>query len=216
MFFINFGEFRNDILLGYVFRFWGKESMRSLLLSCVILLGFVHGAFAQLEQEEEADTNYLIGEEDILSVTVRNEPEFSIKERSVRMDGRIALPMLGEIHASGKTSRQLEIEITKKLELLVIDPVVTVVVDRVFSHRVTVGGQVSRPGLYAIGSPTTVLEIIVRAGGLTATAKNKAIKIVRYENGKEVQFSFNYKDVIRGKNLRQNILLENRDIILVP
>ncbi|MCL2877978.1 MAG: polysaccharide export protein [Acidobacteria bacterium] len=188
--------------------------MKKIFIICVVLLGFICGLPAQ--EQDGPEGSYVIGEEDILSITVRGEPEFSVRDRSVRMDGRIALPMFGEIHASGKTAQQLEEEITKKLEYLVKNPVVIVVVDKVISHRVTVAGQVGKPGLYAITAPTTVLEIIVRAGGPTQNAKGKRIRIVRQVNGREVQFPFNYDDVIKGRNLRQNILLENRDMILVP
>ena len=195
--------------------------MRNTFFGCIILLGFVCGIFAQDQQvqreQEEMDSNYIISEEDVLSITVRGEPEYSVQNRSVRMDGRIAFPMLGEIHVSGRTTKQLEAELTEKLEFYLRNPpVVQVVVEKIFSHRVMVAGNVNRPGLDAITSPTTILEIITRAGGPTASAKVKKIKIVRYVEGKEVQFLFNYKDAIRGKKLHQNILLENRDLILVP
>ena len=200
--------------------------MRNTFLSCIILLGFICGISAQepqdqqerqsLRDQEETDSNYIISEEDVLSITVRNEPEYSVTGRSVRMDGRITLPMLGEMHVSGRTTKQLEADLTERLKYHVREPIVQVFVDKVFSHRVTVAGKINRPGLHAITSPSTVLEVITRAGGPTATAKVKKIKIVRYVDGKEVQFLFNYKDVIRGKNLHQNILLENRDLILIP
>lgn len=189
--------------------------MKNIFFSCILLLGFVCGMSAQ------EDDGYLISEDDIISISVRNEPDFSVKERSVRMDGRISLAMLGEIHVSGKTTKQLEEEITKRLEFFVKDPVVTVFVDRVFSHWVTVAGKANRTGRFAIGSPSsnspsTVLDILAIAGGPTETAKVKDIKIIRTVNGKQVQFPFNYKDALQGKNLYQNILLENRDLILVP
>ena len=186
--------------------------MRNIFFSCFILLIFTCGMSAQ----EEVGSNYVIGEEDIISVIVRNEPEFSTSDRMVRMDGMITMPMLGEIYIIGKTARQLEEEITEKLKMFVVDPIVIVVIEKVLSHRVTIAGNIAKMGHYAIGTPSTVLDIIIRAGGPTPTAKVKNIKIVRVINGREVQFSFNYRDVIRGKNLRQNILLENRDLILVP
>jgi len=186
--------------------------MKKVFFGCIILLGFACGLSAQ----EEIDSDYIIREEDVLSVTVRDEPEYTVRERSVRMDGKITLPMLGEIHASGKTTKQLESEITERLKYLVRDPIVQVFVDKVFSHRVTVAGKVGKPGQYALGSPTTVLEVLMSAGGPLDSAKVKNIKIVRNVNGKEVHFPFNYRNVLQGKNLNQNILLENRDLILVP
>jgi len=186
--------------------------LRNIFFSCVILLGFICGLYAQ----EEVGSDYVIKEDDVISVIVRGEEEYTVKERLVRLDGRIALPMLGEINVSGKTPKQLENEIAEKLKTYVQDPIVQVFVDKVGSHWVTVAGQVGKMGRYTIGASTTVLEILVQAGGPLPTAKLKNIKIVRTINGREVQFPFNYKDAIRGRNLRQNIILENRDYILVP
>ena len=186
--------------------------MRNVFFSCIILLVFTCGLPAQ----DEVDSDYVIREEDVISINVRNEDEYSVKERSVRMDGRITLPQLGEIYVGGKTTKQLEAEITERLKFLVRDPIVQVFVDRVFSHKVTIAGKVGRPGQYSLGAPTNVLEVLMSAGGPLPTASVKNIKIVRVVNGKEVQYPFNYKDALQGKNLQQNILLENRDLILVP
>jgi len=190
--------------------------VRNIFISCVILLIFVGGLSAQESTQGEVDSNYVIGEEDILTISVRNEPDFRMEGQSVRLDGKITVPMLGDIYAKGKTAKQLEDDIAEKLRFLVVDPVVIVVVDKIFSNKVTVAGNVAKPGQYALSTPTTVLEVLVRAGQPTEKAKVKNIIIVRVINGKEIHFSFNYKDVIRGKNMRQNILLENRDYILVP
>jgi len=191
--------------------------MRNLLFSCIILLGFAGGLPAQ----EQNDGDLIIREYDSISVIVRDEPEYTVRERAVRMDGRISLPSIGELHVSGKTIKQLEAEVTEKLKILVRDPIVQVFVDNVASHYVLLAGQVGKTGHYSIaapasGSPTTVLDVLVRAGGPTATAKVKNIRIVRTINGKQVIYRFNYKDVLNGKNLQQNIVLENRDYIMVP
>ncbi|MDR0310763.1 MAG: polysaccharide export protein [Acidobacteriota bacterium] len=197
--------------------------MRNIFFGCVILLVFACGLPAQeISAQAEADDSYVVKEDDILTIDVRGEPEYTVKERPVRMDGKISVPMLSDIHASGKTTKQLEEEITEKLKLFVKEPIVQVFVVKVGSHWVTLAGQVvGRTGRYAIGSPssgspTTVLEILATAGGLKETAKAKNITIARYVNGREVHFKFNYKDVLKGKNLSQNITLENRDYILVP
>ena len=190
-----------------------REVVRNVFLSCVILLIFAGGLYAQAE----VDSNYVIGEDDIISILVRNDPEYTVRERKVRMDGRITLPMLGEIYVVGKTTRQLEEDVAKRLELYLQPPItVTAIIEIVNSHKVTVAGNVGKPGHYAIGAPATVIDILVRAGGPTPTAKSKKIRIVRTVNGRQVQFLFNYNDVIRGKNMRQNIPMENGDYILVP
>jgi polysaccharide export outer membrane protein len=194
-----------------------RRVVRNVFFICVIMLAFVCGLSAQ----EDVDSNYVIREDDTLTITVRGFDEYTVKGRPVRMDGRIPFPGLGEIHVSGKTTTQLEEELTKRLEFLVLEPIVQVFVDNVASYWVLLAGNVSRTGKFAIGSPTSgsptrVLDVLASAGGPTEKAKIKDIKIVRYVNGREVIFRFNYKDVLQGKNLNQNILLENRDTIMVP
>jgi polysaccharide export outer membrane protein len=160
--------------------------------------------------------DYVIGMEDVLAVSVWKEPELSVKELVVRPDGKISLPLVNDIQASGSTPRQLQEQIAEKLKKFIETPNVNVTVIKVFSHTVSVVGQVNRPGLYTLGSPTTVLDILARAGGLTEFAKTKDIKIVRKENGKTQLFPFNYKNVIKGKDLQQNITLQNGDVLMVP
>jgi len=196
--------------------------VRNIFFSCVILLGFICALPPRELSAQTEDENYVIKEDDILSITVRDEPEYStVQGRQVRMDGMISFPMLGDIHVSGKTVKQLEEDLTERLKFFVNEPIVQVYVDKVLSYYVSVNGNVAKMGRYAIGaptsgSPTTVLDVLAAAGGPTPTAKSKNIKIVRYLNGREIQYSFNYKDVINGKNMQQNITLQNRDIILVP
>ena len=192
--------------------------MRKIFFNCVVLLGFCCGVFAQdaIDRDMVADSNYIIGEYDVISVSVWKEPDFSAQRRSVRPDGTISIPFIGDVYAIGKTARQLQDEIAEKVRSLVIDPIVYVEVEEIYSIKVSISGQVVRAGNYAIGASTTVLDIINSAAGLNATAKSKKIKIARIENGRSIQFLFNYKDVINGKNLDQNIPLKNGDMILVP
>lgn len=182
--------------------------MKYKLFACIALFACSLCAFAQ--------DDYVIGPEDVLAVNVWKEPELSIKELVVRPDGKISLPLVNDIQAGGLTPIQLQEQIAGKLKKFVESPNVTVTVLKVFSHTVSVVGAVGRPGPYVLGSPTTVLDILARAGGVTEFAKAKNIKILRNEDGKQVQYPFNYKNVIKGKDLEQNITLRNGDIILVP
>ena len=160
--------------------------------------------------------DYQIGLQDVLSVMVWKEPELSVKEVVVRSDGKISLPLINDIQASGLTTKQLREQIAGRLQDFVAAPNVAVTVVKSLSRSVTVMGQVGKPGAYLLGAPMTVLDVLARAGGLTEMAKTKSIKIVRTEDGKTVQYSFNYKDVIKGKTFQQNITLKSGDIILVP
>jgi polysaccharide biosynthesis/export protein len=164
----------------------------------------------------ESREAYVIGVEDLLSINVWKEPDFSIKELVVRSDGKISLPLASDIQASGLTPKQLEDAITAALKENVKKPIVTVTILKSLSRSVSVVGQVSRPGIYQMVGHISVLELLARAGGVTEFARAKDIKVVRNVKGKIVQFPFNYKDVIRGRNLQQNITLEIGDQILVP
>jgi polysaccharide biosynthesis/export protein len=185
--------------------------VKHILWSCIGFLMLCCCAFAQ-----EVKEDYIIGAEDVLSISVWKEVELSVKELVVRPDGKISLPLVNDILASGRTPKQLQEQIAEKLKEFVAAPNVTVTVLKVYSHKVSVVGQVSKPGLYTLGSPTTVLDLLARVGGVSEFAKAKNIKILRTENGKNLQFPFNYKNVIQGKDLQQNILLKDGDTVLVP
>jgi polysaccharide export outer membrane protein len=191
--------------------------MRNMCLGCIILLlGLSECLFAQ---DTRVTDDYVIGEEDTLAVSVWKEPELSVTGGEglvVRPDGKISLPLINDIQASGKTAEQLRNEIAAKLEEFVAVPAVSVIVLKAHGQKVTVTGQVARPAIYALGGPTTVLDLLARVGGFTSQAKVKNILIVRQENGQELKFPFNYKDAIKGKNLQQNILLLGGDMVLVP
>jgi polysaccharide export outer membrane protein len=160
--------------------------------------------------------DYLIGPEDVLSINVWREPDIS-RPVTVRLDGAISLPLVGEVTASGRTPLQLEKEITQKLRAYISDPEVAVMVQEMRSKRFNVLGQVVRPGSYLLGNSITVLDAIALAGGFRDFAKEKAIYVLRKNpDGTETRLPFNYKDVIKGRNVEQNIKLEPRDSLVVP
>jgi len=126
------------------------------------------------------------------------------------------VPLVGDIQADGLTVRQLQSSIADKLKDYITAPVVTVTLTRIFSKSVSIVGQVMKPGVFSLGSPMTVMELLARAGGFTLDAKPKKIKIIRKAQGKSVTFPFNYNDMINGRDMKQNILLNNGDIVVVP
>jgi polysaccharide biosynthesis/export protein len=166
-------------------------------------------------QAAEPNTEFVIGPEDTLNVNVWKEPELSTTV-VVRPDGKISLPLINEIQASGLTTKQLQIQIAEKLKDYIASPVVTVMVKEIKSQSVTIMGEVAKTGNYPFGSPMTVVELIGRAGGFREYARTKKIRILRGENGQQTQFRFNYKDYINGKNPEQNIVLKNGDVVIVP
>jgi polysaccharide export outer membrane protein len=159
--------------------------------------------------------DYVIGPDDVLQVLFWREPQNSA-EVIVRPDGLISLPMLNDIKAAGLTPEQLRQQVITEAQKFIIEPEVSVIVKSINSRKVFITGQVAKPGAYPLGGPTTVLELIVTAGGLGEWANEKDISIMRTENGKPVTLKFNYRDVIRGKNLKQNVLLKPGDMIIVP
>jgi polysaccharide export outer membrane protein len=159
--------------------------------------------------------DYVIGAEDVLTIVFWREKEMT-GDVTVRPDGRISLPLVNEIAAAGLTPEQLRAKVTEEADKYIENPTVTVVVKEIHSRKVFITGQVSKPGPYALGCPTTVVQLIAMAGGLQEYAKEKEITIVRTENGRPVSVRFNFADFKKGKNLQQNITLKPGDTIVVP
>jgi polysaccharide export outer membrane protein len=162
------------------------------------------------------DNSFVIGNDDQLAINVWKEPDLT-RSIPVRSDGKISLPLVGELQAAGRTPLQLEQEISAKLMSYITEPEVTVIVQQINSQKFNILGQVAKPGSYPLAAATTILDAIAAAGGFRDFAKQKGIYILRQNaSGGEARIPFNYKDVIRGKNPQQNIKLEPRDTIVVP
>jgi polysaccharide export outer membrane protein len=158
----------------------------------------------------------VIGPDDVLVINVWKEPEVS-QTVPVRPDGKISLPLIGPVMASGLTPTQLQASITHELENYLSHPGVTVIVHEVKSQRFVVVGQVAKPGGYALQTPMTVLDAIAGAGGPLEYAKLKSIYVLRTgPNGNPIRLPFNYKGAIKGKNLGQNVRLQSHDTVVVP
>ena len=162
------------------------------------------------------DDSFVLGADDVVAVNVWKEPEIS-RSVPVRSDGKISLPLVGEVQASGQTPRQLEVEIAKRLQNYISEPDVTVIVTDMKSQKFNILGQVAKPGSYRLTSPLTVLDAIALAGGFRDFAKQKSIYVLRQNpDGTQTRLPFNYKDVVKGKNPEQNIQLAVHDTIVVP
>ncbi len=158
----------------------------------------------------------MIGADDVLAISVWKEPDVS-RSVPVRSDGKISLPLVGELMAGGQTPLQLEQEITKRLASYISEPEVTVIVQDSKSQRINILGMVVRPGTYLLTGSATVLDAIAMAGGFKDFAKQKAIYVLRQNaDGTQKRISFNYKEVIKGNNPDQNVRLLPRDTVVVP
>jgi len=163
-----------------------------------------------------SDDSYVIGVDDVLSINVWKEPDIS-RAVPVRSDGKISLPLVGEVEAGGKTPKALKTEITEKLKSYISEPEVTVMVQEMRSKKFNILGQVARPGSYPLTSSLTVLDGLALSGGFRDFAKKKAIYVLRKKvDGTQERLPFNYKDVISGKNNQQNVKLEPGDTVVVP
>jgi polysaccharide export outer membrane protein len=162
------------------------------------------------------DDSFIIGNDDMLAINVWKEPDLS-RSIPVRSDGKISLPLVGELQAAGRTPLQLEQEISTRLKSYITEPEVSVMVQQINSEKVNVLGQVAKPGSYSLALATTVMDAIAAAGGLRDFAKKKSIYVLRKgPNGSEDRRAFNYSDFIKGKNTTQNIKLEPHDTVVVP
>jgi polysaccharide export outer membrane protein len=162
-----------------------------------------------------ADPNYVIGGQDVLDISVWKEPEVS-RVVPVRPDGKISLPLLNDVQAAGLTPAVLAAQITDSLKKYVTNPQVTVIVTTINSQRVYLLGEVTRAGAFPMIPGMTVLQAISSGGGFTQYARTKGIYVLRNENGKQVKYPFNYKEVINGKKPEQDIPLKAGDTIVVP
>lgn len=162
------------------------------------------------------DDSFVIGNDDVLAINVWKEPDIS-RSIPVRSDGKISLPLVGEVQAAGRTPLKLEVEIASRLKNYISEPEVTVIVQQINSQKFNVLGQVNRPGTFVIANSPTVLDAIAAAGGFRDFAKQKSIYILRQNaDGSQTRIPFNYKEVVKGQNPAQNIRLQPRDTVVVP
>jgi polysaccharide biosynthesis/export protein len=162
------------------------------------------------------NNGYVIGDDDLLEINVWKEQELS-RTIPVRSDGKISLPLVGEIQAAGRTPVQLEEEITSRLRNFITEPAVTVMVQKINSLKFNVMGEVTKPGAYPLTTSLTVVDAIAAAGGFKDFAKKKSIYVLHTgADGKELRAKFNYDDFVKGHNPQQNVRLQPGDTVVVP
>jgi polysaccharide export outer membrane protein len=196
------------------------------VLMAVFLVALQAGAGGCLQQNVEYQgtsvppSEFLIGPEDVLVVTVWRNQELT-KEVTVGPDGKISLPLLGDITAAGLTAQALSKQVADKLVDFMSTPTVSVQVKEINSYHVFAVGEVGRPGKIVLKSFTSVLQGISYAGGFTLFASRNNVHVLRnVKNGqgetKQVMIPVPYQDIVQGKNLEANIILKAGDVIVVP
>ena len=161
--------------------------------------------------------DYIIGPEDVLDITVWKNADLS-KTVQVRPDGRISLPLIGDVAAVGRTSDQLTQEIANRLKAYMENPTVSIVVKEVNSYTIYVLGEVAKPGRYPLKSKTTLLQAITLASGFTPVASRNKIVVFRFGKDGEpmTKIKASYDDIVMRDGTNQNIELKPGDTIVVP
>jgi polysaccharide export outer membrane protein len=159
---------------------------------------------------------YVIGADDVLSISVWKEPDIT-RVVTVRSDGKISLPLVGELQAAGRTPSDLEKDITAALLSYIAQPQVSVMVQEANSQKFNILGQVAKPGSYPLTAGLSIVDAIAQAGGFKDFAKKKSVYIMRQDSsGNSTRIPFNYEQFIKGKNTAQNVKLKPHDTIIIP
>lgn len=175
----------------------------------------VKTAKEQTKEEGVQGGGYLIGAGDVLDILVWKD-EVLTRTVTVRPDGYISYPLLGDIDTTGKTIFQLKGELEKKLAHYIPDVTLSIDAKQINSMTVYVIGKVNAPGRFNLNTDINVLQALATAGGLNVFAKRNRIKIFRVENGRTHIFPFEYDSVVDGKNMEQNICLKRGDVVVIP
>lgn len=170
-------------------------------------------ATADKQMPKDPKQEFVLGPQDVITVSVWHETELSAPQVQVRPDGMISLPLLHDVKAAGFTPTELESHITELLKKYVENPVVTVVVAQINSRRYFIVGEVGRQGAYPLLTQTTVLQALSEAGGFSQFANVKGVYVMRSASGKQMKMPFNYKEAVKGGS---DIELQPGDTIVVP
>ncbi len=213
------GLFRGMTRAKKRFSFFGCFVLAAVLgaspVSAQVAAPITKPAAAAAQPASELPTDYVIGPEDVLGIVFWRDADMT-GDVTVRPDGMITLPLVGDLRAVGLKPDALRDVITTAAGKFLEDINVTVVIRKINSRKAFITGEVRTPGAYDLAGPRTVLQLIALAGGLTEYADGKNVTIMRTEGGQTRTFKFNYNDVSKGKNLAQNIAVNPGDTVVVP
>ena len=162
-------------------------------------------------------STFTLGAGDVLEVSVWGDESLTRPNVIVRPDGKISFPLVGDLQAAGKTVEQLRKEFETRISEYVSDAPVTIMLQQLGSAQVYIVGKVTRPGMYLMTGPITVLQALALAGGMTPYAESDDILVVRIgDDGKQRYLPFNYVRAVSGDGLDENVMLKPGDTVLVP
>jgi polysaccharide export outer membrane protein len=202
-----------------------KICKTNLTLAIVFTLHLLFGQFftCSTEAAETRTTSartsggsYVIGAGDHLRIATWKEADFTLETVLVRTDGKISFPLLGDVQAAGLTPTMLKNVLEEGLKNYVSNPVVTVTVIDAASQKFYILGEVKSPGEYPIVKNLSVLQAFALAGGFSEWASKDEILLIRYESGQKKTYKIDYTDMVKGKNLDQDLLIKANDTIIVP
>jgi len=190
-------------------------TLRHFALQITMFTALICASAANSQENAAAPDAYEVQPGDVLFISVWKEPELQ-KEVLVRPDGAFSFPLSGQIDARNKTVEDLRVELSSRLSRYIPDLIVTVSVLEINGNKVYVIGQVNEPGEFVVNPRVDVMQALSMAGGTTAFADLNDIRILRRTPNGQTAIEFRYDDVIRGRRLEQNILLESGDVVVVP
>jgi polysaccharide biosynthesis/export protein len=193
-------------------------ALRAAVAAILLMVAACSSGPDQIPSAKSTTSDYLIGPGDALNIFVWRRPELSTSV-PVRPDGKISVPLVSDIEAAGKTASALSHDIEQRLKKYVQDPVVTVMVESFngpFSQQIRVIGEAAHPQAIPYRSDMTLLDVMIRVGGLTKFAAGNRAVIVRKINGKEESFPVKLDSLINGGNIRDNVAMDPGDIIIIP
>lgn len=195
-----------------------SSHFRPTCLPAILLLLAAGVGLAQEAREEvaaEAVDTYIIGVGDHVQVSVWKNPDLQA-EVPVRPDGRISVPLVGEVRVSGLTPSEVRSLLTESYGQFVTAPSVSVLVTQINSRKVFILGQVQESGAFDIVQPTKLMQALAMAGGFTEFAKTGKIVLLREVNGVKRRWRINLDAIASGKRPDDNVLLQPGDTIIVP
>ncbi len=199
-----------------------KNMLASIIITTLITLMLTTPVFSTEDDKKNPEQSsvtpsedYIIYPGDVLEIVTWKEPDFT-KEVIVRNDGKFSFPLLDDVRAENLTTMQVKQIIEKGLNEYIDSPVVTVILKSPQSQKYYILGEILKTGEYQIAKRLTVLQAFALAGGFTEWASKKEIILLRVEQGKQRIIRINYKNIIKGKDLDQNVVVKPDDTIIVP
>jgi len=201
------------------------EETRASVMAAADKAGAHPGTIERATEKDSmiVTSDYIIGPEDVLEIIVWRNADLS-KVVTVRPDGKISLPLIGDVEATGLTPSQLTQKIVERLKQYKETPTVSVILQQVNSYAVYVLGEVTKPGRYSLKSKTTLLQALTNAGGFAPLAARNKIVIFRWAEGQngqngptgEIKLKASYDDIVLRDNSPQNVVLRPGDTVVVP